>query len=68
MSVLVIYKGEEKSEQSGILHPRKAGKMAVNGKREVVKTAIVVAVGAIAIFSVYGFVKLLAYYGQLPMP
>jgi hypothetical protein len=42
--------------------------MAVNGKREVVKTAIVVAVGAIVIFSIYGFVKLLAYYGQLPMP
>ncbi len=47
---------------------RKADKMAVNGKREVVKTAIVVAVGAIVIFSIYGFVKLLAYYGQLPMP
>jgi len=42
--------------------------MAKNGKREVVRTAIIVAVGAIVIFSIYGFVKLMAYYGQLPMP
>jgi hypothetical protein len=42
--------------------------MARNGKSEVVKTGIIVAIGAIAIFSVYGFVKLLAYFGQLPIP
>ncbi len=42
--------------------------MATNGRREVVKTGIVVAIGAIVIFSIYGFVKLLAFYGQLPMP
>ncbi len=42
--------------------------MAKNGKKEIVKTGIVVAVGAIVIFSIYGFVKLMAYYGHLPMP
>lgn len=42
--------------------------MARNGKREAVKIGIVVAIGAVAIFSVYGFVKLLAYFGQLPIP
>jgi hypothetical protein len=42
--------------------------MAKNGKTEVVKTGILVAIGVIAIFSVYGFVKLLAYFGQLPIP
>jgi hypothetical protein len=42
--------------------------MARNGKSEVVRTAIIVAIGAIAIFGVYGFVKLLAYLGQLPVP
>ncbi|MEE9224258.1 MAG: hypothetical protein V3U51_05875 [Thermoplasmata archaeon] len=42
--------------------------MARNGKSEVAKIGIVVAIGAIAIFSLYGFVKLLAYFGQLPIP
>lgn len=42
--------------------------MVRNGKSEVIKTGIVVAIGAIAIFSIYGFVKLLAYFGQLPIP
>ncbi len=50
------------------LSPEKVGNMATNGRREVVKTGIVVAIGAIVIFSIYGFVKLLAFYGQLPMP
>lgn len=67
MVAYVIYEGNL-NESSCFSHLWKIGNMARNGKSEVVKTAIVVGIGAIAIFSVYGFVKLLAYFGQLPIP
>lgn len=67
MVAYVLYEGNL-NESSRFSHSWKAGIMARNGKSEVVKTLIVVAIGAVAIFSVYGFVKLLAYFGQLPIP
>jgi len=42
--------------------------MARNGKGEVVKTAIVIAIGALVLFGLYGFMKMIAIFADLPIP
>lgn len=42
--------------------------MPKNGKREIVKTAIVIGVGALVLFAVYGFMRMIAVFANLPTP
>jgi hypothetical protein len=44
------------------------GIMPKNGKKEIIKTAIIIGVGALVLFAVYGFMRMIAVFADLPTP
>jgi hypothetical protein len=67
MHNITLREGRGKSYHSVALAGR-FDVMARNGKGEVVKTAIVIAIGALVLFGLYGFMKMIAIFADLPIP